>query len=154
MFQALGVRMRHVPYKVGPTLMQDLVAGRVSALIAGVFTAAPFVPSGRLKVLAVSGAQRQPALPKAPTFAEAGYPGIDLRTFCGMAAPRGTPAEIVSRIQQQVRASLFTPDYQEKVGAPFGYAPVGSTPAEFTDALQRRRETVQQLIKKLGLRLE
>ncbi|MGO4396377.1 Bug family tripartite tricarboxylate transporter substrate binding protein [Variovorax sp. M-6] len=152
--RSLDIDMQHVPYKVGPQLMQDLVTGRVSTLIAGVFTAAPYVESGRLRVLAVSGARRQKSLPATPTFAEAGYPEIDLRTFAGLAAPRGTPAAIVARIQKDVEVILKSDEFQQKVGEPFGYVPVASTPAAFAEFLKVKRQSAKAQIEALHLKLD
>ncbi|WP_390349182.1 Bug family tripartite tricarboxylate transporter substrate binding protein [Variovorax boronicumulans] len=152
--RSLRFEMTHVPYKVGPQLMQDLIAGRVSALVAGVYTAAPHVESGRLRVLAVSGAQRQKVLPQTPTFAEAGYPGVDLRTFVGLAAPRGTPAAVVAKIHKDVEIILKSDEFQKKVGDPFGYVPVGSDPGKFGAFLKTKRASAKAQIEELHLKID
>ncbi len=150
----LKIELQHIPYKVGPQLIQDLIAGRVSALIAGAYTAAPFVDSGKLRVLAVSGAQRQKALPSSPTFSEAGYPDIDLRTFGGLAAPRGTPAEVVAKIQRDVAVILRSDEFRVKIGEPFGYVPVASSPEAFARFLKDGRSTAKAQIEALHLKLD
>jgi len=150
--KTLGISVMMVPYKVGPEIVQDLISGRVSSLVAGVFTAAPFVPNGKLKVLAVSGDRRQKAIPNTPTFAEAGYPDMRIGSYVGLAAPRGTPESVLNRIAADVKTVLSTPEYVEKVGDPFGYAPIGSTPQQFAAFLQERRAEAQKQIEMLGLR--
>ncbi len=151
---SLGISLLHVPYKVGPQIIQDLVAGRVQAMVAGVNTAAPFVPNGKLKALAVSGARRQKALPDTPTFAEAGYPQINMEAYFGMAAPRGTPSEVIEKIAVDIRSVLTAEEFQQKVGEPFGYTPIASSPLQFAEFLTRKRAAAQRQIKALGLKLD
>ncbi|MDB5827859.1 MAG: tripartite tricarboxylate transporter substrate binding protein [Variovorax sp.] len=154
LLQTLDVKMLHVPYKVGPQITQDLIAGRVQAVVGGVYTAVPYVPTHRLKLLAVSGIERQKAIPDTPTFSEAGYPSIDIQTYVGMAAPKGTPPAIVEKIRNDIKAILMTSEFQQKVGEPLAYVPVGSTPAQFSEFLVSRRANTQKEIKALGLKLD
>ena len=95
-----GTKMLHVPYKgPGPGLL-DLVAGRVSAMTTSTAAALPHVRSGRLRLLGVTAARRIPAVPEAPTIAEAGVPGYESSNWWGLLVPAGTPGDIVARLQQ------------------------------------------------------
>lgn len=151
---AAGFEMVHVPYKQASQIQQDMLGGSVDAITATAQIAAPFVPSGKLKMLAISGSRRLKVLPNVPTFAEAGYPNVDIRTFLGMAVPKGTPAAIVQKISADVNKILMDKDFQEKVLEPNGYEGVGSTPQQFADFIARKGLERQVQVKALNIKLE
>jgi tripartite-type tricarboxylate transporter receptor subunit TctC len=97
-----GVKLTHVPYKgVGPGII-DTIGGQVS-LMFGVPEVVPHIKSGRLALLAVTGAARSTAMPGVPTVAESGLPGFDVTSWHALFAPAGTPAAIVTRVNDEVR---------------------------------------------------
>ncbi|MBI4190175.1 MAG: tripartite tricarboxylate transporter substrate binding protein [Betaproteobacteria bacterium] len=105
-----GVRMTHIPYKgVGPALT-ELVGGQVHIIFGAPSSTLPFVRSGRLRALGVTGAKRFPLLPDAPTIAEAGVPGYEITSWTALFAPAGTPAAIVKRISAEVEKGLRQAD--------------------------------------------
>lgn len=112
--QAAGVQMVHVPYKgTGPAL-QDLLGGQVDLTFG---TAPPFMPhiqAGKLKVLAVTGKERLPSLPKVPTTAETGLPGVNATSWFALFAPAKTAPEIVHKLETDVRNMLSDPAFQKK----------------------------------------
>jgi tripartite-type tricarboxylate transporter receptor subunit TctC len=125
-----GIDIRHIPYKgVGPAL-NDLLAGQVSAMIAGLLTTKPQVEAGTLRGLAVSGLTRVESLPNIPTIAEAGVPNYESRQWYGLLAPAGTPAPIVARLHAETAKAVRTKEMKERLAAD-GAEPVGNTPAEF-----------------------
>ncbi|AVP57543.1 Bug family tripartite tricarboxylate transporter substrate binding protein [Pulveribacter suum] len=109
-----GVKMVHVPYKgTGPAL-QDLLGGQVDLTFG---TAPPFMPhiqSGKLRVLAVTGAERLPSLPDAPTTAEAGYPGVNATSWFALFAPAAVPQPVVDRLAADLKKVVEDPAFRKK----------------------------------------
>ncbi len=103
----------HIPYKgTGPAL-NDLLGGQVSMSFTDIMTALPFVKSGKLRAIGLASAQRSDALPELATIAEQGLPGYDVSVFFGIVAPKGTPTEVVTRLNQAFIASLADPGVKE-----------------------------------------
>jgi tripartite-type tricarboxylate transporter receptor subunit TctC len=105
-----GLKVQHIPYKGGGAVMADLVAGQVTFVFAVLPTALPFITSGKLRALAVSSSQRNPALPDVPTVAESGYPGFNVAEWVGVFAPAGTPAAIIDKLNAAIHQTLKHPD--------------------------------------------
>jgi tripartite-type tricarboxylate transporter receptor subunit TctC len=108
-----GIDVVHVPYKGSSGAASDLVGGHVQATVAALQTMAPFVTSGRLRMLAVLSAERSPAFPEVPTMKELGMPRLVVDTWYGVYAPAGTPPEIVARLNGEFNALLQLPDLRE-----------------------------------------
>ncbi|MFK8251822.1 Bug family tripartite tricarboxylate transporter substrate binding protein [Ancylobacter terrae] len=130
-----GVEIEHVPYKGTSAAITDLLGGRISATMANVLTAAPFIKSGELIPLGVTSTTRVPSLPDVPTIAEAGLPGYEALQWYGLLAPAGTPPDVVNALQAEVSAALQEPDVRERFAAD-GAVPVGSTPAAFSEVIK------------------
>jgi tripartite-type tricarboxylate transporter receptor subunit TctC len=107
-----GAPLNHVPYKGSGPAMQDLVSGQVKVSFAGIPNALAHLKSGRLRALAVSTAKRWPDLPEVPTVAEAGVPGFEATLWLNLAAPAGTPHEIVQRLYGETAKALQDPELQ------------------------------------------
>jgi tripartite-type tricarboxylate transporter receptor subunit TctC len=107
-----GAPLNHVPYKGSGPAMQDLVSGQVKVSFAGIPNALTHLKTGRLRALAVSTSKRWPDLPEVPTVAEAGVPGFEATLWLNLAAPLGTPAEIVQRLYNETAKALQEPDLQ------------------------------------------
>jgi tripartite-type tricarboxylate transporter receptor subunit TctC len=109
-----GIKMVHVPYKgTGPAL-QDLLGGQVDLTFG---TAPPFMPhiqSGKLRVLAVTGKQRLPSLPDAPTTAEAGYPGVNATSWFALFAPAATPKAVIDKLAADARTVVQSEEFRKK----------------------------------------
>ena len=107
---AAGVRLSHVPYKgSGPALI-DLMGGQVQVMFDNLTSGLPQVQGGKLRVLAVTGAKRDPRLPQVPTIAESGVPGYSGTSWFTLAAPRATPGTLVERINRDLLKALSTPE--------------------------------------------
>ena len=125
-----GIEIRHIPYRgVGPAL-NDLVAGQVGILIAGVLTTKPQVDAGTVRGLAVTGLKRVEALPDVPIVAEAGIANYEALQWYGLLAPAGTPAPIIARLHAETAKAVRSAEMKERLAAD-GADPVGNTPAEF-----------------------
>jgi tripartite-type tricarboxylate transporter receptor subunit TctC len=134
-----GIDVRHIPYKgVGPAL-NDLMAGQVSSLIAGLLTTKPQVDAGTLRGLAVSGLKRVENLPNIPTVAEAGVTNYEALQWYGLLAPAGTPAAIVARLYAETAKAVRTAEMKDRLAAD-GAEPVGNTPQEFTAHIKEEME--------------
>ncbi len=138
--QQAGLRLLHVPFRGGAEATTAVAAGNVDMVIATASTALGQVQAGRLKPLAMSGAQRAAQLPQVPTFAEAGLPGYAAGIWSGIAAPQGTPQAVLDRIEAETRRSLQAEDVREGLGA-LGLMPEGGGQAEFASLV--RAETAR-----------
>ncbi|SPA28369.1 conserved hypothetical protein, UPF0065 [Cupriavidus taiwanensis] len=145
----------HVPYKGEAPMLQDLLGGQVQFGFASILTARPYIQSGKLKALAVTGTQRSSALPDMPTFAEAGMHDSAFKTvgWIGLVAPVGVPAPILARLESEVRAILQTPEMQERMVA-LGLRTVGSTPAEAQALYARDWPVLKTLVADSGAKLD
>jgi tripartite-type tricarboxylate transporter receptor subunit TctC len=114
-----SIKMQHVPYKGAAPAITDVVSGQVELMTGDANTALPFLNSGRLKALAVTGPERMELLPKVPTVAESGLPGFDAGNWFGIFVPPGTPSDILSTLIKAVQASVETPEFKQRI-APLG----------------------------------
>lgn len=113
--RAAGIELRHVPYRTIAAAVTDLTAGTVDVVLSGSAAAQQGLNAGRVVALAIAAPQRKKAFPGLPTLAEAGYPGIDLRGWTGVAAPAGTPAPIVARLERALVAALADPNVVSRI---------------------------------------
>ena len=120
----------HVPYKGASPALVDLMAGRLTYTFDSAAIQLPQVRAGKIKALAVTGSKRLPSLPDVPTVSESGLPGFEYWSWMGICAPRGTPSEIVSRLNKTIIEILGTPRAREWLAAQGG-EPAGETPEEF-----------------------
>ncbi|HXM80299.1 MAG TPA: tripartite tricarboxylate transporter substrate binding protein [Burkholderiales bacterium] len=112
-----GIQLNHVPYKGSGPAMQDLLGGQVKVSFAGIPNVLPQVKAGRLRALAVSTPSRSPDLPDVPTVAEAGVPGYQATLWLNLAAPAGTPADIVQRLYAETAKALQDAELQQSFRA-------------------------------------
>jgi len=148
-----GTKMLHVPYKgPGPGLL-DLVAGRVSAMTTSMAAALPHVRSGRLRLLGVTSARRIPAVPDAPTIAEAGVPGYESANWWGLLVPTGTPGDIIARLNREATAVMATPFVRERCERE-GMTVVTGTPQEFAAHIRTEIEKWGKIVKSAGIQPE
>lgn len=147
-----GVNMLHVPYKSGPQVVIDLVAGQVQ-LTFGSSSAMPNVKAGKLAALAVTTAQRVSTLPDLPTVSEAGLPGYEAAAWYAMFAPARTARQVITRVQTDAARALAMPDVREKLTA-VAIEPVGSTAAELDAFLRREITKWSVVVRESGARPE
>ncbi len=113
--QEAGISLVHVPYKGASRAVQDLLGGQISSISTTLTTASGQIKSGRARALALSSAERLPDYPDIPTFAEQGYPNIVGTVWFSLSGPAGVPADIVSKLNAEVRKALHSPDVRERV---------------------------------------
>jgi len=141
-----GIDWTYIPGKGGAQAVLDVASGQADVLFNGMLATLPYVKSGKLKLIAITSAKRNAALPDAPTFAESGVPDFVTGSWQGILAPGKTPTEIVARLQAETHRILFTPDIKEKLAGQ-GADPMGTTPAETAEFMRRERERMAKLIK-------
>lgn len=151
--QQAGINLEHIPYKGGSQIMTDMLGGQIETGFTSTLTALQHYKSGKLKVLAVAGKARHPSMPDVPTAVEAGYPDYETYAWYGMYAPKATPREIVSRIQQEIARVVRQPDMQERLGQ-FGAEPIASTPENFAAFTKSEHDKFARLIKAAGIQPE
>ncbi|MDX3905186.1 MAG: tripartite tricarboxylate transporter substrate binding protein [Pigmentiphaga sp.] len=127
-----------VPYKGTAPALADLMGGQVDAFFDNISSTYRQHESGKVRILAVTSAKRSPLLPNTPTLAESGLTGFDVSTWFGVAAPAGTPADIVQKLNADIAQVLKMPDVKQKFieqGAEVG----GDTPAQTAEFLEAER---------------
>jgi len=148
-----GVDVVHVPYKGGAPAVVDLVAGRLTLMMANLTTAQPHIRAGKLRGLGVGKVKRSPLFPEMPTIAEAGVKGYEANNWNGVVAPTGTPRLAIERLHQEIVATLKEPAIADRM-ARAGLEPVGDTPAEFAQYLKSEAAKWGKLVKSAGIKPE
>ncbi|HEX4325727.1 MAG TPA: tripartite tricarboxylate transporter substrate binding protein [Burkholderiales bacterium] len=147
---AAGIDIVHVPYKGEALGYNDLVAGQIQLMVGNIAAAAVFVPSGKLRALAVTGKERSKMLPDVPTVAESGLPGFDNTGWFGFMVPAGTPKAVVDKLQRDTAKVL---DNSQMRGQLFvqGMTPVGNKSDEFAKAIKEESAKWALVIKERKL---
>ncbi len=147
--QLTGTRMVHVPYKGTGQAINDLLAGRIDLMIDNMLPLWPHVQAGRLRALAVSTATRSSAAPELPTMAEAGVKGFEINPWKGLMVPAATPAAVVEKLHQAAVHALSDPALRKRLQE-MGADPVGNTPEEFSQLIEKETVTWAALVKSTG----
>jgi tripartite-type tricarboxylate transporter receptor subunit TctC len=142
-----GTRPLHVPYKGSGPALSELLGGQVETMVDQLTSSIGYIRDGRLKLLAVTGKRRSPALPQVATLEESGLKGYEASTYIGVAAPAGTPQPVVKRLNEGLRKVMAMPDVLEKLRG-LGTEPGASSPEEFrrmiVDELTKWREVARK----------
>jgi tripartite-type tricarboxylate transporter receptor subunit TctC len=145
-----GVDMVHVPYRGGAPMMLDLVGGQVQVGFDVMTTSLPHIHTGALRALGVAGTKRFDMLPDVPTIAET-VPGYEARTWAGVGVPRGTPPEIIARLNRDINAGLVNSTIRARL-ADVGTVPMVLTAAEFGAYLAAESEKWAKVVKAAGIK--
>lgn len=148
-----GFDAQHVPFKGTPEAISDVIGGRNDFFFAPLSSALPLIKDGRLQALAVSTAQRSPALPEVPTTVEAGVPGSDYTFWVGMIVPSATPAPIVKRLHEEALKALATPEVKERL-VKLGAEAFTMEPAAFNAYIRTEMESAAQIAKAANLKAQ
>src|SRR5688572_18029905 len=150
--QRAGVNLLHVPFKGGAPAAAATVAGDTAAVWSG-SSNAPQIKAGRLRPLAVSGAQRSAQYPELPTIGEF-YPGFENSIWLGLFGPAGIPETTLTKLRGELRKVLESPDVKQKMNAAGGLDPYLTTPEEFTALIRRDYEKYAKVVKDIGIKLD
>jgi tripartite-type tricarboxylate transporter receptor subunit TctC len=131
LFQMMtGTRLLHVPYKGLSPALTELISGQVQLMFSSAVAMLPQVKAGRLRMIAMTGATRSPAIPDVPTVAESGVPGYETGSWYGVVVPAGTPKPIVDRLSKEIATIAKSPEVAHQLSSDAAI-PIGSTPEEF-----------------------
>lgn len=147
-----GVDVVHVPYRGAGPALTDLMAGQVSTSFAGTAGSIAYIKTGQLRALAVSTAQRIEALPDVPTVSES-LPGFEANDWLGIGAPKGTPADIVERLNAEIGAALADAKMKSRF-ADLGGAVLALSPPAFGKLLADETEKWSKVVRAANLRLD
>jgi tripartite-type tricarboxylate transporter receptor subunit TctC len=151
--KAAGIRIKHVAYKGEAASFVDLVSGDIGLAYGSVGFYANQLSAGKVKLIAMAATQRLKTFPNVPTFAELGYPDLNLPGWGAMFLPAGTPAPIVDKYVQEIRRIVALPDVQARIFA-FGYEPVANTNTEFAQFLQTDLQRWAKIARENNIKLE
>ena len=146
---AAGIRMLHVPYKGGGLAVQDLLAGNVPLVANVVLEMLPYIRTGRVRAIAVTGPKRTPALPNVPTVSESLPAYRSGESFWALLTRTGTPAAVVKRLNAEVLKAMKATDVRERI-VQMDIEPVGSTPAQCDAFLRAQIETWSSIVRASG----
>ena len=144
-----GIKIQHIPYKGSGPAMNDLVGGQVPMTFENPVPIMPQVKAGNLKVLAVTSVKRSAAFPDIPTVAELGLKGFDAQPWYGVLGPAGVPAEIVDRMNQEIRTILASTDTKARLFA-LGAEPMDMTPLVFKNFMAADTKKWMAVVKASG----
>ena len=151
--QVAGIQMTHVPYKGASLAVADLIAGHVPVTSTTLTTAATQIKAGKARALAVSSAKRVPDFPDVPTFAELGYPELTAAIWFSLSGPAGMPADIVNRLNAEVRRILKLQDVRDRL-RPEGIEPGDLDPQQFTAFLASELKRWTPVVRASGARVD
>jgi tripartite-type tricarboxylate transporter receptor subunit TctC len=148
-----GTDIVHVPYKGGAPAIADLIAGNVQLMFESTNSIAAHVKAGRVRALAVTGAQRAQSLPEVPTLMEAGVPGYEVSAWTGVIAPAGLPRAVLDRLNRAVNTTINEPRTKERL-AQLGSESGGGTPEDYAALIRRDSAKWAEVVKRSGARID
>jgi tripartite-type tricarboxylate transporter receptor subunit TctC len=148
-----GINIVHVPYKGLTPAFNEVLAGEVHMIIPGLVTALPFHKTGRLRIIATTGATRTGVTPEIPTIAQAGVAGYEFDSWTGFIAPAGTPPAIVSQVHNELARISGLPETRERLSA-MGFDVVGGTAEAFAAVIRDNNARLGKVIRDAGIKAE
>ena len=151
--QSASIDMIHVPYKSGSAGLTDLMAGNVTMMFDQMYSAMPSIKADKLRPIAITSKKRSPLLPNIPTFAEAGYPKVEVLNWQGLIAPKGTPKAIIDKLNAAANEALRDPQLRELIlsqGNEIG----GGSPAEFASLIKAESAKWSAVVKTANIKPE
>ena len=143
----------HVPYKGGGPAMQGFLGGQVSSFFATPISSISQIRAGKAKAVATTGSKRAALMPDVPTIAEAGYQGYEALNWYGFLAPRGTPKDVIDRLNREIVKALANPQAVAALHKT-GTEPKSSTPDEFAQYIKREYDTWGKVVKEAGIKAQ
>jgi len=146
LFQAMtGTKLTHVPYRGSAPALVDMISGTVHVMFDNMPSCLPHVKAGKLRALGVTTAKRSETLPDVPTVAET-VPGYEASAFFGMGAPKGTPPDIIEKLNKEINAALADPKIRTKLAEQGGIL-IPGTPADFGKIIAEETQKWANVIK-------
>jgi tripartite-type tricarboxylate transporter receptor subunit TctC len=150
---ALGINIVHVPYKGGVLAINDLIAGHIQMVFADLAPALPHIKAGKLRAIAVTSLQRVSALPDVPTMIESGLAGFESGVWWSVVAPKGTPPEIINRINAELGKIIQSPDVRDTYSK-LGLTPQHSSPTKVAETIRTESPVMAKILKAAGVEAE
>jgi len=147
-----GVDLTHVPYKGAGPVFPDLIGGQVHVMFDNMPSSIEFIKSGKLRALGVTTLKRSPQLPDVPTVGET-VKGYEASAWFGMGAPKGTPANVVAKLNREINEALADPKMKARL-AELGGDPIAGTPAEFWAIHTAETEKWAKVVKASGAKVD
>jgi tripartite-type tricarboxylate transporter receptor subunit TctC len=147
-----GVNLLHVPYRGSAPALTDLLGGQVQVMFDVISSSIEHIRAGKLRALAVTTATRSEALPGVPTVGEF-VPGYEAITLGGIGAPKGTPVEIIDKLNREINAALVDPGFKARY-AEFGATPLAGSPAEFAKLIAEETAKWGKVVKFANIKPE
>ncbi len=147
-----GCNMLHVPYKGAGPALADLIAGQVHVIFDNLPSSAAHIKGGAIRALAVTSAEREPSLPNVPTLAET-VPGYEATAWFGIGMPRGTPREVIDKVNAEVNRALADPKMRERL-AELGGKPIAGTPEDFGKVIAAETAKWAKVVISSGAKVE
>jgi tripartite-type tricarboxylate transporter receptor subunit TctC len=147
-----GIKVQNVPYRGEAPAMNDLIAGQAHAIFGSPAATLPHVNSGALRAIAVSSAVRMNALPNVPTVGDT-VPGYEASTFYGVAAPKGTPADVIDKLNREINAGLASPTINARI-TDLGSAVLSLSATDFGKLIAEETEKWAKVIKTANIKPE
>jgi tripartite-type tricarboxylate transporter receptor subunit TctC len=148
-----GVSLAHIPYRGGAPSLTAALSGEVPLVFSDIVPAAPLVLDNRLNGLAMTGLRRAAVAPDIPTLDESGLRGFNITAWIGLVAPKGTPNDIVQKLNLEVGRALKDPEFARQISK-VGIDPIGSTPDEFAAFLRREIPRWKEIVQDAGAKVE
>ena len=151
--QLTHIQLTHVPYKNAPQVLADLMSGEIQAAMEYVAATGQHLRSGRIRGIVNAGPSRKPEFPGIPTAVEAGLPAFSIFAWHGYFVPRGTPPQVINRLQQVIAAAVRDPGYSawaRSQGSEIG----GQSSTEFAEFIRKDRELWKEIVRKADVKLE
>ena len=151
--QSAGIDLIHIPYKSGAAAATDLLGGNVDLMFEQMYSAKPNIDAGKLRAIAITSKTRSPLLKDIPTLAEAGYPQVEVQNWQGFIAPKGTPPEIIEKINKAVNVILKNENVKSLILSQ-GNEVGGGTPSEFASLIKAESAKWSEVIRKGNIKAD
>lgn len=146
-------KLVHVPYKGNAPAVTALMGGQIPVMCNNLGGTLPYMNSGKIRILAQTGKSRSPAVPDVPTFTELGIGGLDSGLWMGLVAPKGTPKDMIDKLNQALTKVMADPATKEKL-AKLGATPLNPSPAAYADRIRNDRKAWDPVLKTVNLKSE
>jgi tripartite-type tricarboxylate transporter receptor subunit TctC len=146
-----NIRVNHIPYRGTGPAMNDIIAGHVPLGVNGLSASRPHLLEGRVRALAVTGDRRASAFPDVPTFAEAGYPGVEMYTHWGVLVRSGTPQPVIAKLADAFNEAVLRPDLRGRL-TDLGYVPAAGGASRYAETIARETAKYTAVIRAANIR--
>jgi tripartite-type tricarboxylate transporter receptor subunit TctC len=151
--KSAGVKLNQIPYRGSAPAVVDLVGGQVPVMYSTIGPVAPYVATGKLKLLAVADKARSPFTPDVPTFEELGYKNVEVGAWQALLGPRGLPPEVVQKLNAAMNEVLAMPDIATRMKT-LGILPTGGTPEKLAARVSSDDVKYAKIIKEFGIQAD